>query len=113
MRTLMIRSLQILLVAAVVAVGYHIFRTQRHEPATAATLGKDLVLGPAGIAEIRLGMTVAEANATGNIRYQPVWPTSGSRDCAELETEGAVIAFSRTHGLAAIVAPDGVRTAEG
>jgi hypothetical protein len=113
MRTLMIRSLQVLLVAAVLAVGYHAYRGQREEPAAAATLGQGLVLGPAGIAKIRLGMTVAEANATGNIRYQPVWPTAGSRDCAELETEGAVIAFSRTHGLAAIVAPDGVRTAEG
>jgi len=114
MRTTIIRALQIALVAMVAAVGWHAYRTQREGPATAATLGKDLVLGPAGIARIRLGMTAAEANATGNIRYQPVWPTAGDKDCASLVTaEGAVFHFSRTHGLAAITAPDGVRTPEG
>jgi len=114
MRTLMIRSLQVVLVLAVVAVGYYSYRAQRDAPATAASLGKGLVLGPAGIAKIRLGMTADEANATGNIQYQPVWPTAGWTNCASLvTTEGAVFHFSRTHGLAGITAPDGVRTPEG
>jgi hypothetical protein len=113
MRTLMIRSLQVALVAMVVAVGYYAYHVQRDAPATAATLGPGLVLGPAGIARIRLGMTAAEASATGNIQYQSVWPTAGERNCAVLVTEGAVFHFSRSYGLAIITAPKAVRTPEG
>lgn len=115
MRTLMIRSLQVALVVAVVAVGWYSYHAQWGAPATAATLGPGPVLGPAGIAKIRLGMTADEANATGNIRYRPVWPTTeGRQNCASLVTaEGAVFHFSRTYGLAGITAPDGVRTPEG
>src|SRR5690349_19859206 len=109
MRTLMIRSLQVAVVAVLVAVGVQTYRAEREAPAT-ATLGEGLVLGPAGIARIRLGMTAAEANATGNMQYQPVWPTVGERNCAVLVTEGAVFHFSRTFGLAIITAPDAVRT---
>jgi hypothetical protein len=115
MRTFVLRALQAALVVMVVAVGWYTYRTQRDAPATAAGLGKNLVLGPAGIARIELGMSAAEANATGNIRYQPVWPTTaGQQNCASLvTTEGAVFHFSRTHGLAGITAPDEVRTPEG
>jgi len=114
MRTLFVRFLQVALVVMVVAVGWHTYRAQREEPAAAASLGKNLVLGPEGIARLRLGMTPAEANATGAIHYQPVWPTAGNTNCASLvTTEGAVFHFSRTHGLAAITAPDQVRTPEG
>jgi len=42
MRTLMIRSLQVVLVLAVVAVGYYSYRAQRDAPATAATLDEAL-----------------------------------------------------------------------
>ncbi|MCU7726031.1 hypothetical protein ODJ79_20085 [Actinoplanes sp. KI2] len=113
MRTLMIRSVQVAVVVVLVAVGYQAYRAQREASAAAASLGTNLVLGPAGIARIRLGMTAAEASATGNIRYQPVWPTAGERNCAILMTEDAVFHFSRTFGLAIITAPDAVRTPEG
>ncbi|WP_446217620.1 hypothetical protein [Micromonospora sp. IBHARD004] len=75
-----------------------------------------LVLGPDGLGALTLGMSKKQAEATGMISDfanldKQVFPGCPAR--AEMKGEGGTVWWSTRLGVAAIVPPAGVKTAEG
>ncbi|MFI6078128.1 hypothetical protein ACIA5C_42025 [Actinoplanes sp. NPDC051343] len=70
-------------------------------------------VGPDGIGRLRLGMTLEQADATGDLKIATHWLNNGST-CTIVELAGGGYAhFSRHHGLAVITAPPAAATPEG
>jgi hypothetical protein len=118
MRTVIVRLVQAGLVVVLAFAGYHLVRDTRdaqkyHRAAMATGLGDDVVLGPDGIGKLTLGMSVADANATGQVRIPPDLTADKTAKCHVYATGGADIHFARDHGLAVITAAPTVRTPEG
>ena len=85
--------------------------------ATPATTGRSLVFGPTGLGGLQLGMTVAQAKATGLVGAVPSPSAEGgltAQMIAGKPGDGLPgLFFSPTLGLVAIYAFAGVKTAEG
>jgi hypothetical protein len=70
-------------------------------------------VGPDGIGKLRLGMTLEQADATGDLKIASHWQKNSST-CTIVELAGGGYAhFSRHHGLAVITAPPAAATPEG
>ncbi|MFD2466426.1 hypothetical protein [Amycolatopsis silviterrae] len=80
----------------------------------AADLAKQYRLGPHGFGKITLGMSVAEATATGQIRVNDLAGLSGCTIATETgKTPDGAVSISASRGVVKIASYTGVRTPEG
>src|SRR5205823_3689849 len=105
----------VVLVGLLVLAGYGVIRGIHNTKAHPAP-GDDhrqLILGPAGLGKLRLGMSEREAAATGEAL--DVDPKSQSTaPCSSQEINGVTIHFSRDHRIVGLAGPlERTRTAEG
>ncbi len=85
---------------------------------TPALAEQKLLLGPTGYGSVKLGMTAAQARATGKIVRKSVrnsLPTCTTWDLKQQRygNDRAGVFISKRHGVAAIAAPGNVRTPQG
>ncbi|GIF21480.1 hypothetical protein BJ973_005073 [Actinoplanes tereljensis] len=118
MRTVVVRLVQAGLVVVLAFAGFHLVRDTQdaqkyHQAAMALSLGDDLVLGPNGIGKLTLGMSVADANATDQVRIPADLAADTTGKCHVYAADAADIHFARDHGLAVITAAPTVKTPEG
>ncbi|GIM94358.1 hypothetical protein [Paractinoplanes toevensis] len=118
MRTVVVRLVQAGLVVVLAFAGFHLVRDTQdaqkyHQAAMAMSLGDNVVLGPNGIGKLTLGMSVADANATDQVRVPADLAADKTEKCHVYAAGGADIHFARDHGLAVITAAAAVKTPEG
>ncbi|MEU4476752.1 hypothetical protein AB0F68_01590 [Micromonospora sp. NPDC023966] len=110
-----VRLIQVTLVALLAIAVVAGFRDARDQASRARgehdRPPEQLVLGPTGIGELKLGMSSQEATATGDLRYPVDW--AGNSTCSIQTAGGVSIHFSRHHGLAVLSGPEQTRTPEG
>lgn len=112
------RVVQVVVVALMVVITVSMVRAARQgAPArptfTGASGSPDLVLGPAGIGKLRLGMSEKEAAATGQVTDYSATEWKDGTKCASQTVDGVNVGFSRHHGLAVITVAGGARTPQG
>jgi hypothetical protein len=111
------RVAQVAVAALMVLITVSLVRGARHDPpARPAVAGAsdrpELVLGPAGIGKLRLGMSEREAAATGQAKEGAAAGKDGAK-CAFQTVDGVNLGFSHRHGLAVITVAGAARTPEG
>lgn len=106
----------VVLVCLLVLAGYGVFRAVRGGQAERARRDdhRPLVLGPAGIGKLRLGMSEEQAAATGEANSSEDQDFRDRAKCSVQEVNGVTIHFSRDHGIVGLAGPpERTRTPEG
>jgi hypothetical protein len=105
----------VVLVGLLAVTGYSMVENARHAKDHPTPFGDDrpLVLGPAGLSKLRLGMSEQEAAATGETLGTD-GDSPGSAPCKAQEVNGVTIHISPTYGIVGLSGPlSRTRTAEG
>jgi len=119
MRTVIVRVVQLALVALLAISGYRLVNdsvdAQTYHKAAMVSLDvhEETVLGPTGIGKLTLGMSAAEATATGEAGVEPNWSKHTTSTCFVTSSGKNSLHFARDHGLAVITAAPKVKTPEG
>jgi len=108
-----VRLVQAGVLAMVVIAGINVLHRAPRAAAPVAHASGEVVIGPAGVGKLALGMSEAQATATGQVRVSPDWKAKGKAKCLVETVDDTSLHFSRHYGLALITVPDHFRTPEG
>lgn len=103
----------VVLVGLLAVTGYSVVENVREARPTPFGDNRPLVLGPAGLSKLRLGMSEREAAATGETLGTDD-ESPGTAPCRSQEVNGVTIHISPEHGIVGLSGPlSRTRTAEG